>query len=182
MNGIELHDVLAGDDRGVKTPAAELDTNEESTVPKNTRDGATIDAMADLVLRDAALCELNELMSAMLPRSCTASRSSPYSPSAAARRNGSTRSSGHRPRYSNWSDRREATAPRRRRNHLGLARVSLVVGTAPDSPRGGPNGVLRSYCPGRCKLIFAPAEAIESCTVSTPSLEVPGGTSNDTTA
>jgi hypothetical protein len=30
-------------------------------VSKNTRDGATIDAMADLVLRDAALCELNEL-------------------------------------------------------------------------------------------------------------------------
>jgi hypothetical protein len=36
-------------------------------VSKNTRDGATIDAMADLVLRDAALCELNELMGAMRP-------------------------------------------------------------------------------------------------------------------
>ena len=34
---------------------------------KNTRDRATIDAMADLVLRDAALCELNELMGAMRP-------------------------------------------------------------------------------------------------------------------
>ena len=68
-----------------------------------------------------------------------------------------------------------------RRNDLGLARVSLVVRTAPDSPRGGPNGV-RSYCLGCCKLIFAPPEKFESCTVSTPSLEVPGGTSNDTTA
>lgn len=147
---------------------------------KNTRDGATIDAMADLVLRDAALCELNELMGAMRPEELYGVEILAVVAILPARRNGSTRSSGHRPRYSNWSDRREATAPRRRRNHLGLARVSLVVRTAPDSPRGGPNGV-RSYCPGCCKLIFAPPEKVESCTVSTPSLEVPGGTSNDTT-
>jgi hypothetical protein len=38
-----------------------------------------------------------------------------------------------------------------------------------------------SYCVGCCKLIFAPPEEFESCTVSTASLEVPGGTSNDTT-
>jgi hypothetical protein len=150
-------------------------------VSKNTRDGATIDAMADLVLRDAALCELNELMGAMRPEELYGVEILALVAILPARRNGSTRSSGHRPRYSNWSDRREATAPRRRRNHLGLAHVSLVVGTAPDSPRGGPNGVLRSYCVGCCKLIFAPPEEFESCTVSTASLEVPGGTSNDTT-
>ena len=147
---------------------------------KNTRDGATIDAMADLVLRDAALCELNELMGAMRPEELYGVEILAVVAILPVRRNGSTRSSGHRPRYSNCSDRREATAPRRRRNHLGLARVSLVVRTAPDSPRGGPNGV-RSYCLGCCKLIFAPPEKFESCTVSTPSLEVPGGTSNDTT-
>ena len=46
----------------------------------------------------------------------------------------------------------------------------------------GPNGVLKSYCLGYCKLIFAPPEKVVSCTVSTPPLDVPGGTSNDTTA
>jgi hypothetical protein len=97
-------------------------------VSKNTRDGATIDAMADLVLRDAALCELNELMGAMRPEELYGVEILAIVAILPARRNGSTRSSGHRPRYSNWSDRREATAPRRRRNHLGLAHVSLVVG------------------------------------------------------
>ena len=111
---------------------------------KNTRDGATIDAMADLVLRDAALCELNELMGAMRPEELYGVEILAVVAILPVRRNRSTRSSGHRPRYSNWSDRREATAPRGR-NHLGLAHVSLVVGTAPDSPRGGLNGVLRSY-------------------------------------
>jgi hypothetical protein len=37
-------------------------------------------------------------------------------------------------------------------------------------------------CPADCRLIFAPPEKIDSCTVSTPLLDVPGGTSNDTTA
>ena len=84
--------------------------------------------MADLVLRDAALCELNELMGAMRPEELYGVEILAIVAILPARRNGSTRSSGHRPRYSNWSDRREATAPRRRRNHLGLAHVSLVVG------------------------------------------------------
>lgn len=54
--------------------------------------------MADLVLRDAALCELNELMGAMRPEELYGVEILAVVAILPVRRNGSTRSSGHRPR------------------------------------------------------------------------------------
>jgi hypothetical protein len=64
-----------------------------------------------------------------------------------------------------WPRTGRVNSVRSRRNHLGLVRTGV-----------------RSCSPGCCKLIFGPPEKSESCTVSTPPLDVPGGTSNDTTA
>ena len=64
----------------------------------------------------------------------------------------------------------------------GNCRVDTDCGPGGYCSPSGPRGVRKSYCLGYCKLIFAPPEKIVSCTVSTPPLDVPGGTSNDTTA
>jgi hypothetical protein len=40
-------------------------------VSKNTRDGATIDAMADMLLRDGAVSEVKQLMSKFPPEHLT---------------------------------------------------------------------------------------------------------------
>jgi hypothetical protein len=67
------------------------------------------------------------------------------------------------------------------RGQMSDRRFSMKIRRAPPAVAGRSERC-QVLLPGCCKLIFAPPEKIESCTVSTPSLEVPGATSNDTTA